>query len=131
MPDLEFLRSGLRARGLLKLVVVGPFDCPVHPAVVEGGGDVAGEVGAVPIAQVCHGGFDVLVKGAGGDVVEHHRAVLPVDGRMVVKLQFLGLGERPIVLGFDGLDDACPAGVAGVVMAGVVYPLHAVGRVVG
>ena len=108
MPDLEFLRCGFHTGGLLELVVVGSFIARYIHRVVEGGGNVAGEVGAVPIAQVCHGGFDVLVEGAGGNVVEHHRAVLPVHERMVVELQFLGFGERPVVLGFDGLDDARP-----------------------
>ena len=49
----------------------------------------------------------------------------------MVELQFLGFGERPVVLGLDGLDDTCPARVAGIVMAGVVHALDAVGRVVG
>ena len=93
VPGFEFL-LGLRLPcSRLKLIEHGTLDGAVHPAVVDRGCDVFGEVAAVPTLQ--HRCIDVRLRG----VVCEHPGVGFVDWGMVVELDGLGFGEGPIVFG--------------------------------
>ena len=61
VPAFELFRGGFRASSALELVEHRPFNRPVHPTVVEGGGDVT-LGGRRPSSGRSHGGPESLSR---------------------------------------------------------------------
>ena len=126
VPRFKFLLGLRRPCGRLKLIEHGTLDGSVHPAVVGRGRDLLRQVAAIPAPQ--HPDVNARLRG----VLCKHPSVGLVDGRMVVELDGLGFGERPIVFGCgQGLHDGPSPGVARVVMAGDGDAVVGRGGVVG